>query len=184
MYIGKNPHTFNADARIFNDRTYIPVRMISELIGAKVSWNSHYKNVEITLDGHKTPVSSIDTRYTDDDLLWLGRIIHAESEGEPISGKIAVGNVILNRVKSPLFPNTIYGVIFDNTYAVQFEPIINGSIYNTPASESIKAAKHALSGTKLVGNCLYFFNPSKAGSSWISKNRQYYTTIQNHDFYL
>lgn len=184
IYIGTTPHTFNADARIFNNRTYIPVRLLSELIGAEVLWNSHYKNVEITLDGHETPISSIDTTYTDDDLIWLGRIIHAESEGEPMSGKIAVGNVILNRVESPFFPNTIYGVIFDNTYAIQFEPVSNGSIYNTPGEDSIKAAKHALSGTELVGNCLYFFNPKKAGSSWISKNREYYTTIQNHDFYL
>ena len=184
IYIDEKPHTFNADARIENDRTYVPVRLICELLGARVSWNSHYKNVEIELDGHKTPVSSIDNTYTDDDLLWLGRIIHAESQGEPISGKIAVGNVILNRVKSDSFPDTIYGVIFDNTYAVQFEPVLNGSIYNSPNSESIKAAKHALSGTDVVGNSLYFFNPKTAGSNWISKNRKYYTTIQNHDFYL
>ena len=184
VYIDTTPHTFNADAKIHNDRTYIPVRLISELIGAEVLWNSHYKNVEISLDGHKTPFSSIDTTYTDDDLLWLGRIIHAESEGEPISGKIAIGNVILNRVKSPLFPDTIYGVIFDRTHAVQFEPVLNGAIYNSPGEDSIKAAKHALSGTDVAGNSLYFFNPKKAGSNWISKNRQYYTTIQNHDFYL
>ncbi len=184
IYIDSFVHTFNADARIFNDRTYIPVRMVSELMGAEVSWDSHYKNVEIELLGHTTPVSSIDTKYTDDDLLWLGRIIHAESDGEPIDGKIAVGNVILNRIESPLFPDTIYGVIFDRTHGVQFEPVLNGTIYNSPSMDSIKAAKHALSGTDVVGNSLYFFNPKIASSSWISKNREYYTTIQNHDFYL
>lgn len=184
VYENSTPYTFSADARILNDRTYIPVRLIAELSGADVSWNGHYKNVEITLEGHTTPKSTIDTTYTDDDILWLGRIIHAESEGEPLNGKIAVGNVILNRVKSTAFPNTIYGVIFDDTYAIQFEPVANGTIYNSPNEESIKAAKHALSGTEVVKKCLYFFNPKTAGSSWISKNRQYYTTIQNHDFYL
>lgn len=183
-YINSIPHTFNADSRIINDRTYIPVRLVSELLGAKVHWDSYYKNIEINVIGHKTPEFSIDTTYNDDDLLWLGRIIHAESTGEPIKGKIAVGNVILNRVKSPLFPNTIYGVIFDRTHGIQFEPTINGAIYNIPDKDSIKAAKHALSGTDVAGKCLYFFNPKTAQSNWISKNREFYTTIANHDFYL
>ena len=116
--------------------------------------------------------------------MWLSRIIHAESRGEPIDGKIAVGNVILNRVKSHEFPNTIYNVIFDRKPSVQFEPIINGSIYNSPGKDSIKAAKHALSGTDVAGKSLYFFNPKIATSSWISKNRPYFKTIHNHDFYL
>lgn len=183
-YINSTPHTINADSRIINDRTYIPVRLVSELLGAKVNWDSHYKNVEINVSGHKTPEFCIDKTYTDDDLLWLGRIIHAESTGEPIKGKIAVGNVILNRVSSDLFPDTIYGVIFDRTHGIQFEPTINGAIYNTPDKDSIKAAKHALSGTDVAGDCLYFFNPKTAQSNWISKNREFYTSIANHDFYL
>ncbi len=184
VYINATPYTFNADSRIINNRTYIPIRLVSELLGAKVNWDGHYKNIEITMQNHKTPASAIDTTYNDDDLLWLSRIIHAESSGEPLSGKIAVGNVILNRVKSADYPNTIYGVIFDRNHGVQFEPTLNGAIYNTPNSESIKAAKHALSGTNTVGKCLYFFNPKTAQSNWISKNRPYYTTISNHDFYL
>lgn len=184
VYINSSPYTFNADSRIVNNRTYIPVRLISELLGAVVSWDGHYKNIEITLQNHKTPQSAIDTTYNDDDILWLSRIIHAESSGEPLRGKIAVGNVILNRVKSKDYPNTIYGVIFDRNHGVQFEPVLNGAIYNSPDADSIKAAKHALSGTDAVGNCLYFFNPKIATSNWISKNRPYYTTIANHDFYL
>lgn len=183
-YINSKPHTIGADARIINDRTYIPVRLVSELLGAKVDWDSHYKNVEINLDGHIPPKNTVSKVYNDDDLLWLGRIIHAESTGEPIRGKIAVGNVILNRVKSSLFPNTIYGVIFDTKGGIQFEPTLNGAIYNSPDKDSIKAAKHAFLGTDVVGDCLYFFNPTIAQSNWISKNRKFYTTIANHDFYL
>lgn len=184
IYHNNKLHEKNSKAKIINDRTYVPVRLISELLGADVSWDSHYKNVEISLASHEVSKESISKLYGDDELLWLSRIIHAESRGEPIDGKIAVGNVILNRVKSHEFPNTIYNVIFDRKPSVQFEPIINGSIYNSPGKDSIKAAKHALSGTDVAGKSLYFFNPKIATSSWISKNRPYFKTIHNHDFYL
>lgn len=132
-----------------------------------------------------TPSTSTTTpTYTEDEVYWLSRIIEAEAAGEPFAGKVAVGEVILNRVASSDFPNTIWTVIFDNKFGVQFEPTINGTIYNTPSEESINAAKTALSGSNYVGDCLYFLNPTKAQSNWIVKNRTYYTTIANHDFYL
>ena len=133
------------------------------------------------------PNSSITTNntvsYTEDEVYWLSRIIEAEAGGEPFSGKVAVGEVVLNRVKSNEFPNTIWKVIFDDKFGVQFEPVSNGTIYNTPSSESIKAAKTALSGSNYIGDCLYFLNPTIASSNWITKNREFYTTIANHDFY-
>ncbi len=182
--IGNKKYSFSSDIRVINDRTYIPVRFISEFTGANVNWNDQYSNIEITLSGHTPHNTLIDKTYTDDEVLWLGRIVHAESQGEPMEGKIGVANVILNRVNSTLFPNTIYGVIFDTTYAVQFEPISNGSIYNNPAKDSITAAKKALRGENVVGKSLYFYNPSKVGISWISKTRPFYRTIANHNFYL
>ena len=122
--------------------------------------------------------------YNSDDLYWLSRIIHAEAGGEPYNGKVAVGNVILNRVNSKNFPNTIYGVIFEYFGSIpQFEPVHNGTIYNTPSEDSIKAAKEALSGSKPVGSSIYFFNPSKAQGTWIVKNNTYVTTIAGHAFY-
>ena len=119
----------------------------------------------------------------DDAVYWLSRIIEAESGGEPFKGKVAVGEVILNRVKSDEFPDTIWSVIFDDKFGIQFEPVANGTIYNTPSNESIEAAKTALNGSNYVGNCLYFLNPKVAESTWITKNREYYTTIANHEFY-
>ena len=130
------------------------------------------------------PASKIKYEYENDHIYWLSRIINAESESEPFKGKVAVGNVVLNRVKSLEFPNSIYGVIFDKKYGVQFEPTINGSIYNTPTHQSVSAAKRALNGENNIGSCLYFLNPKIASSFWIVNNRQYYTTISNHDFYL
>lgn len=184
IYIQAVPYAYNTGAGLLNNITYVPVRLICELLGAEVKWDSHRKNVEIYISEYTAPKNSINTAYTGDELLWLARIIQAESGGEPLKGKIAVGNVIINRIKSNLFPNTVYDVIFDKTHGIQFEPTINGAIYNNPDSESFKAAKHAFSGTDIVGECLYFFNPRTAQSNWISKNRQLYTSIANHDFYL
>lgn len=169
---------------ILNDRTYIPVRSMSNMFNASVNWDDKYKNVEINKNSYKLPDKVIDHTFTHDELYWMAQIINAESGGEPLAGKIAVGDVILNRVKSSMFPNTIYGVIFDRKHGVQFEPTINGSIYNSPSTESIAAAKLSLTNKSTIGNCLYFFNPKIASSSWISENRYYYTTIGDHAFYL
>lgn len=118
------------------------------------------------------------------DLYWLARIIHAEAAGEPYKGKVAVGNVIMNRVRSSNFPNTIYGVIFEYYKGIpQFSPVADGTIYNTPGTESIRAAEEAYYGARPVGNALYFFNPAKAKGEWIVKNRTYITRIGNHVFY-
>ena len=183
-YVNGQKVTLQQSARISGGRLFVPVRFISEGLGASVSWDNYYYTVKIYQKGITVNSSLLDRRYTTDEIFWLGRIIHAESEGEPARGKVAVGNVILNRVKSKDFPNTIYTVIFDREHGVQFEPILNGSIYNTPSKESIISAKRALRGESMVGNSLYFLNAKTATNSWISKNRPYYTTIYNHDFYL
>ncbi|NLJ66067.1 MAG: hypothetical protein GX340_01990 [Clostridiales bacterium] len=141
------------------------------------------------LFGKKSTVNSTANRNTltakeRDDIFWLARVIHAESQGEPYIGKVAVGNVVMNRVNSKQFPNTIYGVIFDYFQGIpQFSPVADGTIYNNPSAECLKAAEEAYWGSKPVGNALYFFNPKKAAGSWIVNNRQYITTIGNHAFY-
>lgn len=183
-YVNGRKVTLNKSARIYSGRLYVPVRFVAESFGAKVSWDDTYYIVQINKSGVSVNSSLIDWRYTKDEIFWLGRIIEAESSGEPPNGKVAVGNVILNRVKSNEFPNTIYTVIFDRTHGVQFEPIMNGSIYNTPSSESMISAKRALRGENIAGNSLYFLNPRTAANSWIANNRPYYMTIHNHDFYL
>lgn len=120
----------------------------------------------------------------EDDIYWLSRIIHAEAQGESYQGKVAVGNVILNRVSNSKFPNSIYGVIFDKQDGyTQFSPVLDGSIYNTPNKESIKAATEALNGARPVGSALYFLNPRKSTNFWIVENRKHMTTIGEHDFY-
>lgn len=118
------------------------------------------------------------------DLYWLSRIIHAEAEAEPYSGKVAVGNVVLNRVNSSAFPNTIKGVIFEYYQGIpQFSPVADGTIYNTPSATSIQAARDALAGQRPVGTATYFFNPDKSAGTWIVQNKTFVKTIGDHDFY-
>jgi N-acetylmuramoyl-L-alanine amidase len=74
-------------------------------------------------------------------------------------------------------------VIFDNKSGVQFTPTVNGSIYNTPSSESFLAAFEVLEGKRNAENALFFINPRYAKSSWVSRNRKYAFTLENHDFY-
>ncbi len=125
-----------------------------------------------------------DAGYSAEDLYWMSRIIHAEAEAEPYSGKVAVGNVILNRTKTSGFPNTVKGVIFDYFEGIpQFTPVAIGTIYNTPNEDSVKAAKEAFAGSKPVGECTYFFNPDKSAGNWIVKNKTYVMRIGNHAFY-
>ena len=175
--------------RNVNGTLFAPVRRIAEILGAQVSWDEAASAAYLEISGIEMADAALafDTgfpAYTEDDLYWLARIIYAEAQGESMEGKIAVGNVILERVRSPQFPDTICGVIFDRLWGVQFEPVINGRIYNTPDESCIEAARRALEGECVVVNCLYFLNPVKATNRWIINNRGFYMTIGNHDFYV
>lgn len=166
------------------DRFFIPVRFVAETFNTQVSWDATSYTVNIKADS-VVPQHIIGSRgYSDEDLYWLSRIVHAESQGESMIGKIAVANVVLNRVESNLYADTIYEVIFDTNYGVQFTPILNGTIYQKPLGDSIIAAKRALRGETHAGKSLYFLNPKIAESFWIVNNRTFYKTIGNHDFYL
>ena len=124
------------------------------------------------------------TKFNSDDIYWLARIIQAEAGGEPYKGKVAVGNVIINRINSKEFPNTVYNVIFEYYKGIpQFSPVADGTIYNNPSQESMQAAKDAVNGVRPVGNATYFFNPSKAAGSWIVNNKTYVARIGEHVFY-
>ena len=115
-----------------------------------------------------------------EDILWLARIIYAEARGESYTGQLAVGNVVMNRVKNASFPDSVYGVIFDG---YQFTPVLNGTIYNTPSVSCVRAAWAAYNGGQAVGDCLYFVATSVT-DSWVNKNRQFAVNIGGHNFFL
>lgn len=161
-------------------KTALPLRVLSDATGAGLYWDAATATVALNTVGARAPQAD----YDEEDLYWLSRIISAESRGEPLLGQIAVGNVVLNRVKSSRYPNTIREVIFDTEYAVQFEPVANGTIYDDPAPSSVLAAKLCLEGANVVGDCMYFFAPALSPGTWIVNNCTYYTTIGAHQFYL
>ena len=159
---------------------YVPLRTLAKAFGCSVSWDQ--KSFSATVSG-KGELKSGSEYYDSDDLYWLSRIINAEAKGEPLLGKVAVGTVVLNRVESPLFPNSVYDVIFDKKNGVQFTPAANGTVYDTPTEESIIAAKLCLDGASISDKALFFVNEALAQSSWVSDNRQYIVTVGNHKFY-
>ncbi|MGI6605236.1 MAG: LysM peptidoglycan-binding domain-containing protein [Firmicutes bacterium] len=112
------------------------------------------------------------------DVQLLAQMIRAEAEGEPYEGKVAVGAVILNRLETPNFPKTLAGVLYETD---AFEPMLNGSFYQPPDEESIRAAYDAMAGKDPTGGALYFYNPATAQSPWIF-TRQIITQIGNHVF--
>ena len=136
----------------------------------------------VTLSQAKKMVKA-DSAYDYEDLYWLSRIISAEAKGEGFTGQIGVGTVVLNRVRSSQFPNTVKGVVFDKKYGTQFTPVANGTIYQTPTQSAVIAAKMCLDGYTLSNSVLYFLNPSIATSSWIQNNRKYAFRVGNHEFY-
>ena len=160
-------------------RMYIPATVFAKAVGMTVTKGSS----KLTISGSYKPILSADKFYRADEVFWLARIIHAESRGEALLGQIAVGNVVLNRVKSAYYPNTIYGVIFDRKYGVQFSPVLDGSIYNTPGYSATLAAKICLEGYDVSEGSFFFLEPRLATSSWIPRTREYAFTIGNHDFY-
>lgn len=165
-----------------NGRMYAPVLLMAKAFDAKASWSNATSSFNITRGSGG--ILSGDKYYREDEVYWLSKIIYAEAGGEIFLGKVAVGNVILNRTRSSQFPNTIYGVIFDRKNGVQFSPVANGTIYKTPNSDSIIAAKVCLEGYTVSPSILYFVNPVYAPNSWASKNRPYFAKIGNHIFYL
>ena len=167
---------------IMNDgKMYVPVRTLAKAYGVSVLWENDTRTVNIR--GAFSPLMSADRYYNADELYWLSKIISAESRGEVMLGQIAVGNVVMNRVRHKEYPNTIYGVIFDKKYGVQFSPVKDGSIYQSPTYSSTLSAKIVLEGFSLDEEMLFFLAPKIAESNWIVTNRTYLFTIGNHDFY-
>ncbi len=115
---------------------------------------------------------------TNSNLYLLARIISAEARGEPYEGQVAVGAVVLNRVKHPSFPNSLSGVIYQNG---AFTAIVDGQFDEPISSQSYQAARDALGGWDPSGGAIYYYNPAKTTNTWIY-SREVIKTIGNHVF--
>ncbi len=122
--------------------------------------------------------SKNNSSYTNSDLYLLAKCIYAEARGESYTGQVAVGAVILNRVASSAFPNTVAGVIYQQN---AFTAVTDGQINLEPDKTALNAASDALNGWDPTYGCLYYYNPAVATSSWIF-GRKTVTTIGKHVF--
>lgn len=156
-----------------------PLRTLAEVFNLDVSYDAAANKALLThVPGRGAYIQSGGSYYDEDALYWLSHIINAESGNQSLEGKIAVGNVVMNRVNSQEFPNTIYNVLYQKN---QFSPASSGSIKRTPNDESVVAAKLVMEGVQVVPTAL-FFN-MKGMSSYASRNRDYVATIGDHTFY-
>lgn len=118
----------------------------------------------MTLNSSSNGSGGSSTNSSNNNVYLLARLVHGEARGEPYKGKVAVAAVVLNRVKSSAFPNTIAGVIYQ---AGAFDAVSDGQINLQPDDESIRAARDALNGWDPSNGCLYYYNPATATSKWM-----------------
>ncbi|MHC0036095.1 spore cortex-lytic enzyme [Pseudoneobacillus sp. C159] len=112
----------------------------------------------------KPTAANVPSGYSQNDIQLMANAVHGEARGEPYIGQVAVAAVILNRVQSASFPDTISGVIFEPR---AFTAVADGQIWLTPNETSKKAVIDAINGWDPTGNAIYYFNPATATSSWI-----------------
>ncbi len=161
---------------VFGKQTYDAVVWFQRKNGLKVDGavgESTAAALGITLTGSVSAAS-----YNESETYLLGRLVHGEARGEPYVGKVAVAAVVLNRVKSPSFPNTISGVIYQSG---AFDAVSDGQINLTPDEDSLRAARDALNGWDPTGGCLYYYNPATATNGWIW-SRIVQLSIGKHNF--
>lgn len=128
--------------------------------------NTVYPAQNIFVPAPKAATSIV---YTPAEENLLARLITAEADGQPFAAQVGVGAVVVNRVKSPLFPKTITGVVYEidpTTGAYQFTPVLNGWINNPASADGITAAQEALAGQDPTNGALYYFN-TDAANSWL-----------------
>lgn len=161
---------------VFGKQTYDAVVWFQRRNGLKVDGvvgESTAAALGVTLAGSVSAAS-----YNESETYLLGRLVHGEARGEPYVGKVAVAAVVLNRVKSSSFPNTISGVIYQ---AGAFDAVADGQINLTPDEDSLRAARDALNGWDPTGGCLYYYNPATATNGWIW-SRTVQLSIGKHNF--
>ncbi len=185
---------FEADGRyiyapdgwlVKGDVLYLPSDAVERLFGVKINVSEKRDRLELSTD--KLTVMSggasyYELNYDAELLYWLPQIINAEAKFEPLAGQIGVGNVVMNRLRSPDFPDTIFEVIYDTEHTVQFEPISTGGIFQEPTEQATIAAYLCLEGYSTVGGSLYFVNP-EFGSGWFDSSLELVETIGHHNFY-
>ena len=161
---------------VFGKQTYDAVVWFQRKNGLKVDGavgESTAAALGITLTGSVSAAS-----YNESETYLLGRLVHGEARGEPYTGQVAVGAVVMNRGEHPSFPNSISGVIYQPG---AFSCLQDGQWDEPVADSAYRAAREALAGADPTGGAIYYFNPQTATSEWIW-SRPEILTIGNHRF--
>ncbi len=161
---------------IYGTQTQKAVRYFQSKNGLKVDGIAG-KNTLVAMGIYKSSNNNTNSSYSTN-LDLLARLVHGEARGESYTGKVAVAAVVLNRVKSSSFPNTVAGVIYQKG---AFDAVSDGQINLSPDSTSKKAAQDALNGWDPSYGAIYYFNPNTATNKWIW-SRPMTVTIGNHRF--
>ena len=159
-------------------RVVVPLWALAKAFDAQLGWDSTAGIVTVTRGSGG--IASGEAYYDETELFWLSRVIYAESGNQPLKGKMAVGNVVMNRVASPIYPNTVEDVLAQKN---QFTTYKSGALANrTPNEGSVIAAKLVLDGGVVAetAGALYF---DSASNSWAARNKEFITVIGNHKFY-
>ena len=169
-------YTGNIDG-IYGSQTLAAVKYFQRKNGLKVDGIAGTKTLQ-TMGIYTSSSSSSSSANNSSNLNLLARLVYGEARGEPYTGQVAVAAVVLNRVKSSSFPNTVSGVIYQ---AGAFSVVSDGQINLTPNQTAYNAARDALNGWDPSYGSIYYFNPNTATSSWIW-SRPHVITIGNHRF--
>jgi N-acetylmuramoyl-L-alanine amidase len=140
--------------------------------------NVKRENVQVSRDERRKVRRNGHVKVSERDMELLARLVYAEGRGEPYEGQVAIAAVVLNRVASPQFPNTVREVIFAPN---AFSPVQDGNLSRKSNESTRKAVRDAVNGKDPTNGSLYFFNPKTATSNWIWSRKQT-VVIGNHRF--
>ena len=156
----------------------VPVEAVAKIFTLSLAWNEELEAFDLGT-ANEAILQSGDEYYNEDDIYWMSRIITWESGNQPVAGQIGVGNVVLNRIESSRFADTLKGVIFQPG---QFTPAETGAIYLDPYEISVVCAKLVYEGYNTVGDALFF----QVGRYWeggMNNSTKWVMKIGDHNFF-
>ena len=170
-------------AVVSENTLFVPVRTLAEALGLSAEWDENYYQVHLTAPTLTVGDEYVDQNFRNSDVLLIAQVLQCECGSSSFEGKIAVANIITNRVSHQQFPSSVREVIYDRRGgSVQFPLAYNGRINNVPSTECILAAKCALSGVVVAKDCL-FFQADWVEDSWINRNRTYAMSSGGNAFF-